>query len=63
MTKRGEYADAGIPHYWVLDLAPPVSLLLCHQAGEFGYADGGERTGKVTVTEPFPAEIDLTELG
>lgn len=62
VVKRSEYADAGIPHYWVLDLAAPVSLLVCHQAGEFGFADGGERTGTVTVTEPFPVEIDLDAL-
>jgi Uma2 family endonuclease len=62
VVKRGEYADAGIPHYWIIDLAPPVSLLVCRQAGEFGYADGGECTGTVVVTEPFPVEIDLDAL-
>ena len=39
LTKRGEYADAGIPHYWIIDLSKPVSLLACHLAGEFGYVD------------------------
>ena len=62
VIKRGEYADAGIPHYWIVDLNPPVSLLACHQAGEFGYADGGERVGRLTVTEPFPVDIDLDSL-
>ncbi|WP_219416379.1 Uma2 family endonuclease [Pseudonocardia nigra] len=60
--KRGEYADAGIPHYWIVDIAEPVSLLACHLAGEFGYADGGTVTGTFTATAPFPVEIDLDAL-
>jgi Uma2 family endonuclease len=60
--ERGEYADAGIPNYWIVDIDPPVSLLACHVAGEFGYADGGAVTGPFTTTEPFPVEIDLDSL-
>ncbi|TQM10119.1 Uma2 family endonuclease [Pseudonocardia kunmingensis] len=60
--KRDEYADAGIPHYWILDISEPVSLLACHLAGEFGYADAGAVTGGFTVEEPFPVEIDLDAL-
>ncbi len=62
VTKRGEYADAGIPHYWIVDLSEPVSVITCHLARQFGYADGGELTGRFGVTEPFPAEIDLDSL-
>lgn len=61
-VKRGEYADAGIPHYWIVDLDEPVSLIACHLAGEFGYVDGGAVTGIFRTTEPFPAEIDLDAL-
>jgi len=32
VTKRHEYADAGIPHYWIVDLDPPASLLAHHLA-------------------------------
>jgi Uma2 family endonuclease len=60
--KRGEYADAGIPHYWIVDITEPVSLVACHLAGEFGYADGGAVTGTFAATEPFPVEIDLAAL-
>jgi Uma2 family endonuclease len=63
VVKRGEYADAGIPHYWIVDLAEPVSLLACHLAGEFGYADGAAVTGTFTTTTPFAVEIDLGALG
>lgn len=62
ITKRGEYADAGIGHYWIVDLGDPVSLLACHLAGEFGYADGGVVTGRHTATAPFPLELDLDGL-
>jgi Uma2 family endonuclease len=62
IEKRGEYADAGIPHYWIVDIEPPVSLIACHLAGEFGYADGGAVTGKFTASAPFPVEIDLDAL-
>ena len=40
VAKRADYADAGIPHYWIVDLDEPVSLIACHLAGEFGYVDG-----------------------
>jgi Uma2 family endonuclease len=62
VVKRGEYADAGIPYYWIVDLSEPVSIVGCHQAGELGYADSGEITGTFTTTEPFPLRLDLVGL-
>jgi hypothetical protein len=62
VVKRAEYADAGIPHYWILDLDDVVSLLACHLAGEFGYVDGGAVTSTFRTTEPLPVDIDLDAL-
>ena len=37
VIKHGEYGDAGIPHYWILDLVAPTSMHVWHLADEFGY--------------------------
>jgi Uma2 family endonuclease len=60
--KRGEYADAGIAHYWIIDVESPVSLVACHLAGEFGYQDAGAVTGVLEAQEPFPVRVDLAAL-
>jgi Uma2 family endonuclease len=62
VVKRGEYADAGIPHYWIIDLEPPVSLTACHLAGHFGYQDSGEVTDVYETSVPLPLRIDLRSL-
>ena len=64
-VKHLEYADAGIPHYWIVDLGEPgdrVTLTAHHLAGEFGYADAGPVDGVFAATEPFPVRIDLDAL-
>lgn len=60
--KHGQYADAGIPHYWIVDLAEPVSIVACHQAGELGYQNAPDVTGIFTTAEPFPVRVDLDAL-
>ena len=62
VIKRGEYADAGIPHYWIVDLDGPVTLTACHLAGEFGYQDAGPVTGRFATTDPFPICLRLDGL-
>ena len=62
IIKRGEYAEAGIPHYWIVDVDPPVSLVACHLAEPFGYRDGGEVTGVFESARPFPVRLDLEQL-
>ena len=57
-----EYADAGIPHYWIINVDDPVSLVECHLAGEFGYWDNGGVTGEFATVEPFPVCVDLNRL-
>jgi len=63
VIKRGEYADAGIDHYWAVSLDPPASLRAHHLAGALGYADDGEVTGVFTTTEPHRLTISLDRLG
>lgn len=62
VIKRGEYADAGIPHYWIVDIDRPVTLIDCHLAAEFGYQDPGPVTGRFVTTEPFPVSLRLDGL-
>jgi Uma2 family endonuclease len=65
VLKHSEYADAGIPHYWVVDLGEPgdrPQLTAHHLAGEFGHADASPGSGVFTATEPFPVRIDLDAL-
>ena len=56
-VKRDEYADAGIPHYWIVDLTEPVSLIACR-----GYRSAAAVTGTFTTDVPFPVKIDLDAL-
>ena len=62
VIKYAEYADAGIGHYWMIDLRDGPSLTACHRAGEFGYADADPVRGLFTTDRPFPARIDLDRL-
>lgn len=62
VTKRHEYADAAIPHYWIVDLDEPVLLLAHHLAEGFGYADSGTVTGTFTTTTPCPLRLQLDQL-
>jgi Uma2 family endonuclease len=62
VAKMAEYAEAGIPSYWIIDLDGEVSL------DAFSLVDGAYRpslaaaTGQVTITEPAPVTIDLPAL-
>jgi Uma2 family endonuclease len=60
--KHGEYADAGIQHYWIVEIDPRPSLMACHRAGEFGYVDAPAVTGVFTAEEPFPIRLELDQL-
>ena len=61
ITKAFEYAHAGIPHYWIVELRPPVTLT------GFVLADGAYQevirtTGLVEVAVPAPLRIDVATL-
>jgi hypothetical protein len=55
-------ADAGIGHYWIVDITEPVSLVACHLAGELGYQNAPDVTGTFTVAEPFDLRIQVDQL-
>ncbi|WP_092783711.1 Uma2 family endonuclease [Actinokineospora terrae] len=59
VVKYAEYAEAGIPHYWIVDLDEPTSLLPAHLSEQFGYHSGDEITGHYTTDIPFPVSLDL----
>jgi Uma2 family endonuclease len=63
VTKRSEYAEAGIEHYWIVELGPPVTLTALHRAGEFGYQESPTVTGTFTSSVPVPMHLDLEAVG
>jgi Uma2 family endonuclease len=62
LVKHHEYADAGIPHYWIVDLDDGPSLTACHLAGEFGYQNAAPERGVLVTDTPFPLRIDVAAL-
>jgi len=61
-AKRDEYAWAGIPHYWIIDLDEPISLAPMHLAGEFGYQEAPAETRVYETDSPFPLKIQVDRL-
>jgi Putative restriction endonuclease len=60
--KHGEYAEAGIGPYWMIDLVDGPALTACHLGGPFGYVDEPPVTGTFTTQHPFPVRVDLGAL-
>ncbi len=63
VTKRSEYAEAAIEHYWIIELGPPVTLTALRLAGEFGYQESPAVTSTFTTSPPVPLRLDLDALG
>ena len=63
VIKRSEYADARVPHYWIVDLEGRPTLIAHHLGGEFGYVAAPAVTGLFTADAPFPVRLDLDQLG
>ncbi len=57
VMKRSEYADAGIAHYWIIDLDAPVAITVLRLDSD-GYV-GDQFNGEVTVESPFPVTVAL----
>jgi Uma2 family endonuclease len=62
LVKPVEYAKAGIPYYWLIDLNDPLSLAAHHLAGDFGYQEAPAATGRFTTSEPFSLQVDVATL-
>ncbi|MEH6794976.1 MAG: Uma2 family endonuclease [Rhodococcus sp. (in: high G+C Gram-positive bacteria)] len=56
VTKRSEYADAGIPHYWIVD--PDAATLTTLDLSPHGYVEHVRR-GRCVIEAPVPLTIDL----
>lgn len=62
--KPYEYAEAGIPHYWVVDLGPPAPSITVYHVGapEIGYVEAPAATGELVTTAPSDLRIDIPSL-
>ncbi|MGH3906130.1 MAG: Uma2 family endonuclease [Pseudonocardiaceae bacterium] len=62
--KPYEYAEAGIPHYWVVDLDPPApSITVCHLgAPDVGYIEAPATSEQLVSTVPFSLCVDVPAL-
>lgn len=61
VMKFAEYAEAGIPHYWLVELGPPVTLAAYALAGD-AYKRVGGGAGTVELADPAPLRLDLDRL-
>lgn len=61
VIKFAEYLEAGIPHYWTVDLEGRPSLRAFRLTGA-AYRDLGAFTGVVELSEPFAVRLDLDAL-
>lgn len=62
--KAFEYAEAGIPYYWVVDPEPPMPAITVFGLGApgDGYMESPTAARELVVAEPFPLRIDIDGL-
>jgi len=58
-AKRLDYAQAGIPHYWIVDLGKPVSLTALRLDEERAFHEVAAADG---IYEPLRLEVRLDQL-
>lgn len=61
VQKSVEYARAGIPHYWIIEIEPAAALTAYRLEGGI-YEQGATAVGTFTTEEPFPLSLVLTDL-
>lgn len=61
VTKPAEYADAGIRHYWLIELGPPLTLT-GHVLVDGVYEETVRTADRLDVVEPAPLGFDLAGL-
>lgn len=62
--KSVEYAEAGIPHYWLVDLDPPAPTITVFGLGApgDGYRESQTASAELVVREPFALRVDIAAL-
>lgn len=60
VTKPAQYAAAGLPHFWRLELGDPV--LVTHVLAGDVYRETGRHSGDVVVDEPVVLRFPLAQL-
>jgi len=61
VSKLNEYADAGIPHYWIIHTEPEATLT-AYELIDTDYRLVETATDAFTAVRPFPLTVDLTSL-
>ena len=59
VTKRSEYADAGIGHYWIIDR--DLGVLTALELTDDGDV-GTDHTGVFSTEKPYPLSVDIDAL-
>lgn len=62
VTKLVEYADAGIPAYWLIDLDPPTPSMTAYLLVNGDYEVVADGSGLVELDNPFALRVRLDEL-
>jgi Uma2 family endonuclease len=62
VTKLVEYATAGIPGYWLIDLDPPVVTMTAFTLVDGEYELTADGHGVLELLTPLPVHVDLDQL-